>query len=197
MKTFINKVGAAVKAYADFRNQNATIMASANDRFEKAVVVSAKFLDAVVAGSIGVATIAAVKEAKGTLSKTSKVAAGIYLSEYLTVGIESLAVLTIEIRRDIKSRRSEAFAAKLEAEVAELRAAREAREEEMYASKMALERAIREGRAAAEARWLSIATSGGSVLDAIAEQPIDWMRPLTAEQNELYEAREATEANQD
>lgn len=187
MNAFINKAAAAVRAYAKFRDQNQAVLASANDRFEKGVVNTAKVLDAIAVGSIGSATVAATKEAKGFLAKSGKVVAGVYLCEYVQVGIESLAVLTIEIRRDRQASKANSFAAKLEAEVAELRAAREARGAEMHASRMALEASIREERAAAEARWMAIATT--------AEQPIDWLRPLTAEQVAAYEAREAN--NQD
>lgn len=190
MNAFIRKITAAAKEYSQFRNKNAEVLASASGRFEKGVAFSAAALNAVVAGSIGAATVAATKEAKGFLAKSSKLAAGIYLSEYLTVGIESLAVLTIEVRRDRQASKASSFAAKLEAEVKELREAREAREEAMHVSRMALEREIREGRAAAEARWMAIAT--------IAEQPLDWLRPLTDEETALYEKREEERAaNQD
>lgn len=164
MKAFISKVANAAKEYSGFRDHNASVLASASDRFEKGVVVAAGALNAVAAATISVATVSAAKQANGLLAKSGKYIAGIYLCEYFAVGIESAAVLTIEIRRDIKARREAARAAR-DAEILEL-----------------LDKA--------EDHWKEIATTGGNLLDAIAEQPIGWLRPLSDEQVAAYEERE-------
>lgn len=181
MKAIVN----AVKWYSNFRNENSTVLASATGKYEKAVAVTATATTAIANATIAVATVIAAKEANGFMAKSGKYIAGVYLSEYATVAIEVVAVAAIQHHRKKKEVLSyEYLLAKLEAEEAELEAAREAREAKLEV-----------GRAEAEARWKKIAAAGTAQLDAIraSSQPLDWLRPLTAEQNALYEEREANQ----